>query len=84
MHVRLRARLGLSPREYQIVLGALDGLGHLELSEALGCSVHTIDSHLRRIYRKLDVNSAAGLVSSLFVAFIAERPSIEAERTRSN
>lgn len=66
---RLRAALGLSPREFRIALCMMDGLSEAGTASCLGCSPHTVNSHLRRIHRKLGVTSRVGIVAQLFVAF---------------
>ncbi|MGA4843830.1 LuxR C-terminal-related transcriptional regulator [Streptomyces sp. G45] len=72
---RLRDRLGvaapnalpdsLTPREVEIASLAADGLSDRAISDRLGLSVRTVESHLTRIYRKLGVHSRRELPSAL-------------------
>jgi DNA-binding CsgD family transcriptional regulator len=52
---------GLTPTEEQVAALVADGLTNREVADALFMSVHTVDSNLRRIYRKLQVRSRAEL-----------------------
>lgn len=65
----LRRLLRLSPREFRIALCLMDGLPRKAIARRLGCSPHTVDSHMRRIFRKLGVRNRAGVVGRLFVAY---------------
>jgi len=47
------ARLGLTPAEQRIALGALDGPSDRALAESLGLSNETVRSNWRSIYRRL-------------------------------
>lgn len=47
----------LSEREYQILHLVADGLTNREIAEQLFLSRHTVESHIKRIYRKLAVSS---------------------------
>ncbi|WJV44161.1 helix-turn-helix transcriptional regulator [Streptomyces flavofungini] len=72
---RLRHRLGLTParpsaealtlREVEIASLAAAGLPDRMISQRLGVSVRTIESHLTRIYRKLGVHSRKELPPAL-------------------
>jgi DNA-binding NarL/FixJ family response regulator len=50
---------GLSRRESEILLLCAKGLRYAEVASALGLSVHTVNAHLKSVYRKLMVNSRA-------------------------
>jgi DNA-binding CsgD family transcriptional regulator len=65
----LRRALDLSPREFRIVLCLMDGFTRQATAGHLGCSPHTVDSHLRRIFWKLGVSNRASVLARLFVAF---------------
>lgn len=52
----------LSLREQEIVRLMERGMKQKDIAKTLSLSIHTIDSHLRNIYQKLHVNSAAGAV----------------------
>ncbi|HEY3606494.1 MAG TPA: LuxR C-terminal-related transcriptional regulator [Pseudonocardiaceae bacterium] len=68
---RLRDRLGvtrpaaplaaLTAREMEIAALAAGGLPDREISRRLAVSVRTVESHLTRVYRKLDVHSRRDL-----------------------
>lgn len=47
----------LSPREIDILQQVANGLSHRETAERLHISRHTVEAHIRNIYRKLAVNS---------------------------
>lgn len=47
----------LSEREYQILHLVADGLTNREIAEQLFLSRHTVESHIKRIYRKMAVSS---------------------------
>jgi DNA-binding CsgD family transcriptional regulator len=59
---RIRESLNLSPREFQVVLTVCAELKDRAIAERLGISIHTVRTHFERLFRKLNVNSRAGLV----------------------
>src|SRR5687767_10657282 len=61
--------LGLSRREAEIVAAILDGRRDREIAQELSISVHTVHSHIRRIYGKLRVPDRAALVARLFADY---------------
>ena len=52
----------LSGRESEILALCAKGLRYAEIAHALGLSVHTVNAHLKSVYRKLMVNSRAEAV----------------------
>ncbi len=54
---------GLSQREKETLEFLGQGLTTKEIADRLGLSIHTVDTHLRNIYRKLHVHSRAGAVA---------------------
>jgi DNA-binding CsgD family transcriptional regulator len=64
----------LTPQELQVSLGAAEGLTNKEIGARLFLSPKTVEFHLGRAYRKLDVRSRAELIK-LFAeqAAVAER-----------
>ncbi|WP_210268740.1 response regulator transcription factor [Brucella sp. 191011898] len=48
---------GLSPRENEILRLVSEGLGNRDIAEQLFLSRHTIEAHIKNIYRKLAVSS---------------------------
>lgn len=61
----LSARL-LSGREHEILELLADGLQKKEISERLHISYTTVDSHVRHIYEKLDVQNAPAAVRKAY------------------
>lgn len=45
----------LSPREYDVLLSLMQGRRNTEIAEALGISTGTVKTHLRYMFRKLNV-----------------------------
>lgn len=54
---------GLSLREKETLEFLVQGLTTKEIADRIGLSIHTVDTHLRNIYRKLHVHSRAGAVA---------------------
>ena len=52
----------LTERELQLVQGIEDGLSYKQIAVRLGIAAHTVNTHIRNIYRKLEVNSKAELL----------------------
>jgi DNA-binding NarL/FixJ family response regulator len=55
---------GLSDREKEILQLMTTGLIKKEIAYRLTLSVHTVDTYLRRIYEKLEVNTRTGAVAT--------------------
>ena len=53
----------LTPREQQIVQAIVDGLSYKLVADRFSISLDTVRSHIRQIYRKLQVNSKAEVIS---------------------
>ena len=53
----------LTPRERQVLQGIVDGLSDKEISLRLDLSTLTIRTHVKHIYRKMQVNSRTQLLS---------------------
>jgi len=60
---RPKADYGLTDREREILGCLVDGQKQKEIAEKLFLSPHTIDTHLRNIYAKLQVHSQSGAVA---------------------
>jgi len=54
---------GLSEREKEILQLMVTGLIKKEIADRVQLSVHTVDTYLRRIYEKLQVNTRTGAVA---------------------
>ena len=59
------ARLGLSPRESQIVAGLAAGKATERVAAELSIHQNTVRTHLRKIFTKLEVNSRVELLSQV-------------------
>jgi DNA-binding NarL/FixJ family response regulator len=57
------ARYGLSERETEVLRALVDGKGYKEIGFDLHISVDTVRSHIRNVYRKLQVHSAPEAVA---------------------
>ena len=55
----------LSPRESEISQLICAGKQNKEIAYLTGLSVHTIENHLKRIYRKFHIHNRAALVAKL-------------------
>lgn len=64
--------LELSPREAEVVKLLFAQHTERRIARELGISRHTVHSHLRRIYRKLDVRSRTALLLEVFSALLGE------------
>jgi DNA-binding NarL/FixJ family response regulator len=64
-------RESLSPREHEILRLLARGKAYKEMADVLGVSLGTINTHVRRIYQKLQVSSRSEAVS-LFSTFPSE------------
>lgn len=56
----------LTPREVEVLTCIAKGLSNLQVGEALNLSTHTITSHVRSIYAKLDISSRAEATSEAY------------------
>jgi DNA-binding NarL/FixJ family response regulator len=56
------AEENLSKRQLQIIQGIVDGLSYKMISDRLGISMDTVRDHIKKTYRKLEVNSKAELI----------------------
>lgn len=64
----------LSAREREIADLASTGMTSTEIGEALFLSARTVETHLSRVYRKLDVSNRAGLTRTMLSGAAADRP----------
>ena len=68
---RIGRTLGLSSRPLEIVKHITAEQGDREIATALGLTVHTVHTHVERLYTKLGVHSRAGVVARIFAAHLA-------------
>lgn len=61
----LQLAYGLTVKESQAAVGVLDGLSPDQISTALGVSIHTTRTHLKRIYEKIGVKGQTELVARI-------------------
>jgi DNA-binding CsgD family transcriptional regulator len=61
-HVRPRADYGLTPREREVLRLLVEDYTQKEIADTLFISPHTVDTHLRNLYRKLEVHSRTGAI----------------------
>jgi len=75
--LRSRALASLTAREQEIIPLLADGLSNRQCARQLGISVRTLESHIGRIYRKLDVHSrmeAVGKAMAIGLLETEKRP----------
>jgi len=53
----------LTPREMEVLAGVVEGLSHKMIGYKLNISYHTVRTHIKNIYEKLDVSSLTGVVA---------------------
>lgn len=58
-----RGDYGLTVREREILESMVQGKTKKEIAAVLDLSFHTVDTHLRNIYQKLEVNTRTGAVA---------------------
>jgi len=68
---RIARQARLSPRELQIVRHILLDEKEQTIADRLGISVHTVHTHLKRIYGKLGVSSRVELILEIFRVYVA-------------
>ena len=69
----LVTRLGLSTREAEITQRVFDNFGEAAIARDLELAPSTVHTYVRRLYRKLDVNSRGELLILVFLAFLRNR-----------
>ncbi|HMQ48871.1 MAG TPA: response regulator transcription factor [Saprospiraceae bacterium] len=52
----------LTPRQEQIVQGLVDGLSYKQIADKYLVTVETVRDHIKKIYKKLEVNSKAEVI----------------------
>jgi DNA-binding NarL/FixJ family response regulator len=57
------SRLELTPREQDVLRSFVRGLSYQQVAGELGVSIDTVRSHVRALYKKLQVHSVAAAVA---------------------
>jgi DNA-binding NarL/FixJ family response regulator len=55
-------KLGLSKKQYQVLLGLAEGLTNRQIAERLHVSIHAVKAHNAHIFQKLQANSRMAVV----------------------
>jgi DNA-binding NarL/FixJ family response regulator len=63
--------LRISNRELQIIQGIFDDRKELAIADELAISVHTVHTHLERLYQKLGVSSRVTLVLYILSEYLS-------------
>ena len=71
---RVSTSVSLSPRQKDILRLLMDGLDNRAIAAELGLSVKTIENHLTRLYRQLNVNSRLEAAN-----YVREHPDLVAQ-----
>jgi DNA-binding NarL/FixJ family response regulator len=66
--------LRISDRELQIIQEIFDDRKESAIADDLTISVHTVHTHLERLYRKLGVNTRVGLVVYILSEYLSSLP----------
>ena len=66
--------LRISDRELQIIQGIFDDRKEFAIADELKISMHTVHTHLERLYRKLGVSSRAGLILCILSEYLSSFP----------
>ena len=66
--------LRISDRELEIVQGIFDDRKELAIADELKISMHTVHTHLERLYRKLGVSSRTALVLYILSEYLSLLP----------
>ena len=65
----LSAAMRLSQRERDIACHLMEGMREAAIGHCLGISVHTVHSHIRRVYGKMRVADRCGLAMRFFAGY---------------
>ena len=60
-----------TPRQLEVLGRLLAGDNEKQVARALGISAHTVHTHVKEVYRRLEVNTRGELFTKLFAAIIA-------------
>ena len=56
-------KYGLSLREREVLVALAEGFSQRQIGQVLFIATNTVNTHLQKIYQKLDVHSAPGAVA---------------------
>jgi DNA-binding CsgD family transcriptional regulator len=71
---RIASSLRISDRELQIIQEIFDDRKESAIADDLTISVHTVHTHLERLYRKLGVSTRVGLVVHILSEYLSSLP----------
>jgi DNA-binding CsgD family transcriptional regulator len=71
--IRPPTRWSLTPAQVRVVQSLATGLRPTEMATAMGLSVHTIRTHLKRAMVKAGVHSQAALVARVYSSGLHEK-----------
>jgi DNA-binding NarL/FixJ family response regulator len=71
---RIAKSLRISDRELQIIQEVFDDQKEFAIADDLTISVHTVHTHLERLYRKLGVSSRVTLVLYILSEYLSSLP----------
>ncbi len=74
----LEQRLGLTPRQAEVLHWVAEGKTNSEISIILACSFFTVKAHLKEIFQRLSVHSRMAAAACAYRAHIAEADAIRA------
>lgn len=77
-------RVGLSPRELEIVRLVAKGEVNKTIAAVLEISPWTVATHLRRIYAKLGVTSRAAMVARIFELSASPQAEVDATARKNS
>ncbi len=63
---RIKERLGLPPRQAEILKCVMGGMSDKQVAVATGISVNTVRTHMTRLFRKFGSNDRVELIISIF------------------
>ena len=72
--------LDMSPRQAEISVYLLQGLGDKKIADELGISIHTVRTYLSRMFSKFEVQDRNELIVTMFRHFRAECPLADCPR----
>jgi len=70
-----RQVLRISDRELQIIQRIFDDQKEFAIADELTISVHTVHTHVERLYRKLGISSRVGLILCILSEYLSSLPS---------